>query len=218
MTTPRHQSHTRGLLATVAVAIPAMLIGSGLSAPAQAGYMVTLDEVGSNVVATGSGTIDLAGLSFVSSFLQGDGIHPSRGYIFTGPTSASVDSYTGFTGPTSFGSGDFTSFPSSGSGQLIGINGAGHFLGVPAGYVSGSALSDTATWDSQTFSSLGVTPGTYTWTWGAAADDSFMLQIGPTAVPAPLIDRGLPVLLAVGGLLFGAKLLERDKRRGLQFG
>ena len=33
------------------------------------------------------------------------------------------------------------------------------------------------------------------------------------AVPAPLIGRGLPVLLAVGGILFGAKLLERSKTR-----
>jgi hypothetical protein len=32
-------------------------------------------------------------------------------------------------------------------------------------------------------------------------------------VPAPLIGHGLPVLLAVGGILFGAKLLERGKRR-----
>jgi hypothetical protein len=39
-----------------------------------------------------------------------------------------------------------------------------------------------------------------------------------SAVPAPLIGRGLPVLLAVGGLLFGAKLLERRKKHGLQFG
>jgi hypothetical protein len=37
-------------------------------------------------------------------------------------------------------------------------------------------------------------------------------------VPAPSIGRGLPVLLAVGGLLFGAKLLERGRRRSLQFG
>jgi hypothetical protein len=37
-------------------------------------------------------------------------------------------------------------------------------------------------------------------------------------VPAPLIGRGLPVLLAVGGLLFGAKLLERGKRQRLQVG
>jgi hypothetical protein len=38
----------------------------------------------------------------------------------------------------------------------------------------------------------------------------------PTAVPtpAPPIGRGLPVLLAVGGILFGAKLFERRKKRG----
>jgi hypothetical protein len=34
-----------------------------------------------------------------------------------------------------------------------------------------------------------------------------------TIVPAPLIGHGLPVVLAVGGLLFGAKLLERSKKR-----
>ena len=37
----------------------ALLIGAGLAAPAQAAYTVTLPQVGSNVVATGSGTIDL---------------------------------------------------------------------------------------------------------------------------------------------------------------
>jgi hypothetical protein len=31
-------------------------------------------------------------------------------------------------------------------------------------------------------------------------------------VPAPLIGRGLPVFLAIGGLLFGAKLLQRSRR------
>jgi hypothetical protein len=40
----------------------------------------------------------------------------------------------------------------------------------------------------------------------------------PVPVPAPLIGRGLPVLLAVGGLLFGAKLLDRRKKHGSQFG
>ncbi len=33
--------------------------------PAQAGYIVTLEQVGSNVVATGSGPIDLTGLKFL---------------------------------------------------------------------------------------------------------------------------------------------------------
>jgi len=41
---------------------------------------------------------------------------------------------------------------------------------------------------------------------------------GPVAAPAPLIGRGLPVALAVGGLLFGCKLLGRRRKLGLQFG
>jgi hypothetical protein len=35
---------------------------------------------------------------------------------------------------------------------------------------------------------------------------------GPVSAPAPLIGFGLPVFLAVGGLLLGAKLLERGRR------
>ena len=47
----------------------AMLTGYGLSAaPAQAGYVVTLMQQGTDVVATGSGPIDLTGLSL---FLTG---------------------------------------------------------------------------------------------------------------------------------------------------
>ena len=37
-------------------------------------------------------------------------------------------------------------------------------------------------------------------------------------VPAPLIGHGFPVLLAVGGLLLGAKLFERGKKQRLQLG
>ena len=45
----------------------AMLIG--LSAPsAEAGYIVDLTQQGADVVATGSGAIDLTGLTFVNTF------------------------------------------------------------------------------------------------------------------------------------------------------
>jgi hypothetical protein len=53
-----------------------------------------------------------------------------------------------------------------------------------------------------------------------AVSDQLILDVttGTVPVPAPSIGRGLPVLLAVGGLLLGARLLERGKRRRLQFG
>jgi hypothetical protein len=68
-------------------------------------------------------------------------------------------------------------------------------------------------------------PGAPPWTWDFTGANipsgaNFDLQFGSfnaadhlTTVPAPLIGGGLPVLLAVGGILFGAKLLERSKKR-----
>jgi hypothetical protein len=127
-----------------------------------------------------------------------------------------IEDYTGFSGPMSFGSGGGKN-ADSGSADLVGIFAPQtDELVLPDGYVSGSALSDNAAYDSQTFNSLGVTPGTYEWTWGSGAHaDSFTLD---AVVPAPLIGRGLPVLLAVSGLLVGAKLLERGKRHAHQSG
>ena len=42
--------------------------------------------------------------------------------------------------------------------------------------------------------------------------------VGLAVVPAPLIGHGLLIFLAAGGILFSAKLLERGRRRRLQFG
>jgi hypothetical protein len=91
--------------------------------PAQAGYIVTLQRVGPNVVATGSGAIDLTGLIFLETGLFVSGIFPSFPSIHTGPTSELIDRFVSvgvFSGPTSFGSGSVT-FASSGSGDMVGI-------------------------------------------------------------------------------------------------
>jgi len=52
---------------------------------------------------------------------------------------------------------------------------------VPRGYVSGTALSDSATYSGKTFATLGVRPETWVWKWGTGANQNFTLQIGPAA-------------------------------------
>jgi hypothetical protein len=161
--------------------------------PAQAGYTVTLQQVGPDVVATGSGAIDLTGLTFSGSTSLDPAIRPAIGhfgnrtlsaFINTGPTSSTVDFYVGASGPESFGTLVFTS-ASSGSGDMVGISVGGtngNFLSVPRGYVSGNALSDSATYIGKTFATLGVTPGTFVWTWGPGANQNFTLDVVAAAV------------------------------------
>jgi PEP-CTERM motif len=53
----------------------------------------------------------------------------------------------------------------------------------PGGYISGDWLSGEATFAGADFEDLGLTPGTYVWSWGAGLHaDTFTVQIG---VPEP---------------------------------
>jgi hypothetical protein len=169
--------------------------------PAQANYILTLQQVGSNVVATGSGAIDLTGLTFeVTTTESGGFVCPSLGTIFTGTTSlADVDEYIGISS-TTFGSGVGT-FADSGSGDRVGISGA---LFVPHGYMSGAALSSSMTFNNATFASLGVTPSTFVWTWGSGPNQNFTLIIEGAGVP----DGGSTVSL-LGCALLGLAALRR---------
>jgi hypothetical protein len=162
----------------------AMLIGLSVT-PVQAGYVVDLTQNGGNVVATGSGPIDLAGLTLFNSGLSDNSglaislLWPFEGTIQTGPLESNVDLYvasvlSNFVGRSNFGSGG-PAEASSGGGDGVGIAPYGEFVAVPAGYVSDNPLSDTSIYYNQTLSSLGATPGTYEWTWGSGANQNFTL-------------------------------------------
>jgi hypothetical protein len=80
-------------------------------------------------------------------------------------------------------------------------------LVLPVGYLSGSPLSSSATWDGATFKSLGVTSGVYKWTWPVAdafdKDDSFTL----IAVPEP--STWIMMLAGFAGLSLAAWIKGR---------
>ena len=136
----------------------------------------------------------------------------SNGIIQIGAANRPIlDAYRGLTGPTSFGVG--TQFLANiGSGDFVGLRqgialggGVAGLLFVPTGYVSGTALLDSMTFNNATFASLGVTPGTYVWTWGTGLpNQNFTLIIGGAGVP----DGGSTVFL-LGFALFGLAALRR---------
>jgi hypothetical protein len=171
----------------------------GYAPRAHAAFIVTMDEVGSDVVLMGSGSIDTAGLTPIGTSGVSSGIAPATGEISIGsPGGNNADVFAGFSGPSSFGSGGPTIPSSSGNGDKVAIFVDLNQLLVPLGYVSGHALADTSTYTNATFATLGVTTGTYEWTWGTGATaDSFTLQIEstPTGVPEPATTLliGLPV-------------------------
>ena len=173
--------------------------------PAQC-FTITLQQVGSNVVATGSGAFNLTGLTFSGSGPAAEsGIIPSLGFIAINAGSVDADVYVGFTGPTSFGSGGL-SLSNSFSGDFFALEeGNDAFLALPQGYVSGSALSNSMTFNSATFASLGLTPGTHVWSWGTGLpNQNFTLIIGGAGVP----DGGSTVSLLGFGFL-GLAALRR---------
>ena len=131
----------------------AMLIGVGLCAPqAQAAYVVTVEQVGSGVVATGAGSIDFSALIFYGAGGDSAGLSASDGVVAVGPTIDTPDTYyAGIAGPVAtFGTGGpFDA--SSGAGAIVGLGTFGQIGGgvvaVPQGYAPGTPLgTSTDAW------------------------------------------------------------------------
>jgi MYXO-CTERM domain-containing protein len=179
------------------IAAAAALLVATLVSRADAGVVIDINQVGSDVVATGSGTLDLTGLTFEGSGTENTGLNAQASAIILGPPAgAPADDYFGATGPTQFGPGSSTFQPTSGSGDLFGPI-IGH-IEVPQGYKSGAHLSATDTYANQTIAGLGLAPGTYVYTWGTGAhSDSLTINVS-VPEPSSLVMAGAAMLAGLG--------------------
>jgi hypothetical protein len=182
----------RATILRIATAVGAALaLSVAASSGARAAYVVTFLQVGPDVVATGGGSLDLAGLVKQRDPRSGAAeVVASIGAEITGPASSTpFDQYVGATGPSSYGGGGMFK-ADEGSGDIVGVQGGTREpseggVAVPEGYRSGDPLSDASIYLDQTFATLGIGEGTYIYRLGAGANaDSFTVQIGP-AVPEP---------------------------------
>lgn len=161
-------------------AVAAALVSCACAA--QAAHVAFMYQNGPNVEVTGSGPLNTDALGVPG--LNGPAppqMTPASGVFVYGVTSYST--FIGIGGPALFGPGGLA-IGSSATGQRVGIAGNGKLLLVPQGYVSGAPLSGGAVWNGKTLAALGLTPGTYVWTWGTGPTaDSLTLHIS-LALPA----------------------------------
>ena len=187
------------------VVFTAALFQCALAIPARATFIITIQQSQGNVVAMGSGSIDLTDLLLngKSSGFNST-VAPNAAFLLFSPIPEGMSAYTGLTGPNDWGPGSGGSDPEGGTeasgstGFDFAASGGTDQLALPDNYVSGSTFSDSATWNHATLASLGLTPGTYVYTWGSGHHaDSLTVQVGHVELtPEP----GSLTLLAAGAL------------------
>lgn len=182
------------------IAVACLLGGARL---AEASLIITFAESGPDVVASGAGSLNFLDLSFSAFDYSPPYVRASSGTVLLGPVPATyTDIYVGtISGPTTFGFGGLqnaTSGSSTAPGSTnAGVDGAAGALFVPAGYFANTPFTVSATWANTTISGLGLTPGTYVWTWGSGVNaDSLTVDIPGNVVPEPAT-----VLLLGSGLI-----------------
>jgi len=139
-------------------------------------FNVTISQVGSDVVWNGSGSFNLAALTSAGASTIGGGYAANQAVWAIGPN-VPVDTYSGtITYPFTFGDGGAGVTLTTGSTFGILPGGSGRLLYVPLGYVSNTVISGSSTYGGQTIASMGLTPGTYTWSWGSGGNASTLVM------------------------------------------
>ena len=124
----------------------AAVIGVSVTTPAHAAYTITYQQVGSDVVATGRGSLDLSGLTYLNTYAGNEFVPLQVAYVAPAGAQAYVGSGTGFdrfegsiSGPANFGPGGGSPAANAYTGEFIGLESVRNFL-TPIGYLSGLTL------------------------------------------------------------------------------
>lgn len=173
-------------------------------ADSRADVIVTFEEVGSNVVATGAGTLDLGGLTLINTVATNTGVTPATAELFLGPSTQNgnptptVDVYQAVSGPASWGSGNQYFRIDSGTGDTFGVSIRGTDLAliVPENYASGGALSAISVWENESLATMGLSPGSYSYSWGTNSNEFTIVVVAPVPEPSTAL-----IVFAVPGAL-----------------
>ena len=177
---------------------------------AEALILFTVKQVGDNVVVAGSGSYDTTGLTYAgnspfgypanpflvgSSSITRQGLASGSNFLLAGTTNASAYLwYANLTRTSDLGSSPTTIDATSSSGTVSGIDESYYDPQIsnssliilpsvnPCTSPSSCIIANTSSY-SGTISSLGLTPGTYTWTWGASENQRLTIYV---EAPAPL--------------------------------
>lgn len=177
--------------------------------PASALLRINIYDSGSGVSASFNGSVNTNGLTpYASSSIIG-GIGASFGIAWSSSITSGVPSniWSGLTPPDPFAFGPliFPQVDNGGDPLFLRAN----YIDLPTGYVSGTSISNSMFFTGQTFASIGLMPGTYTWAWGSGPNvDSAVMTISTSEVPGPL------PLLGVGAAFGWSRRLRRLCRRG----
>lgn len=169
--------------------LAATVAAAGLSAaPAFAAYTINIQQVGNNVVATGTGSVLTVGGRAFGSGSADSRLAASYPYLYLGTGRYDLYALASPGGPTNFGIGN-DRVANSFTGNRAGFFFQNNTLSVlvPTGYISGSdAGTSTSTFNNSSLASLGLSIGTYTYNFGQGANaDSFIVRIGEQAGAVP---------------------------------
>lgn len=159
----------------------------GFSGSANSAVVVTAVESGGDLIFTteAGGSLDLSGSAFWVTSNGSAFLRAETGSLGIGGDLAEgnvVDLYFGLTGdPFGPGTGEyFVPDYISGSGDYFGFEVGSDYFFVPDGYVSGDPLSGTSTFVGQSFTTLGMSQGSYVYTLTGSGD-----TITVNVVPIP---------------------------------